>query len=121
MAKQKYIPSVLIDKESTTPLHVQITEGISQEIFKDRPAPGTPVISQRQFADMIEVNRITVNRAYKKLFDDGILIQPPKKKNIYIAPSAFDKVRPPFPVIGIILPCLTQNSSPLWTRLRRNT
>ena len=105
MAKQKYIPSVLIDKESTTPLHVQITEGISQEIFKDRPAPGTPVISQRQFADMIEVNRITVNRAYKKLFDDGILIQPPKKKNIYIAPSAFDKVRPPFPVIGIILPC----------------
>ncbi len=105
MARQKYIPSVVIDKGSATPLHVQITTGISREIFKDRPVPGTPVISQRQFADLIEVNRITVNRAYKKLFDDGILIQPPEKKNVYIAPSAFDKVRPPFPVIGIILPC----------------
>ena len=104
MASQKYTPEILLDKESPTPLHVQIADGISREIFKSRPAPGTPFVSQRQFADLISVNRITVNRAYKRLFDARILIQPPEKKSIYIAPTAFDQVKPPFPVIGIILP-----------------
>lgn len=104
MAIQKYIPEIMLDKADPTPLHVQIADGISREIFKDRPAPGTPVVSQRQFADRIAVNRITVNRAYKRLFDAGILLQPPEKKSIYIAPTAFHQVKPPFPVIGIILP-----------------
>ncbi len=104
MLEKRYMPEVELDRGGTEPLHLQLSRRITEDIFRNRPRPGRSVVSERQLAEALMLNRGTVHRAYEQLMNDGILQQPEGRKTICIAPHALDKVVPPFPSIGIILP-----------------
>ena len=105
MVEKRYMPEVELDRGGTEPLHLQLSRGIAEDIFRSRPRPGRPFVSERQLAETLMLNRGTVHRAYEQLMNDGILEQPEEGRTIRIAPNALEKVTPPFPSIGIILPC----------------
>ena len=100
----RIFPELSIDKESPLPIHVQLTEALRSEIIRNRPRSGTPLPSERQLSEELEINRDTVHRAYETLTEDGFLTRPPGRRTIFIADKAREKYRPSFPAVGIMMP-----------------
>ncbi len=59
--------SLSIDKQSVTPIYLQIVNAISREIVAGRLASGQKVPGSRQLGDLLKVNRKTVVIAYDEL------------------------------------------------------
>ena len=104
MIEKRYMPTIKLNRGGAEPLHLQLSRGIVEDIFRSRPLPGRPFVSERQLAESLMLNRNTVHRAYEQLISDGILHLPDGRRTICIAPHALTRVIPPFPSIGIILP-----------------
>lgn len=60
----------LNDKE---PIYLQIIEYIKKELIKENLQPGEVIPSRREFAEMIQVNPNTVQRAYKEMEGMGLI------------------------------------------------
>lgn len=56
-------------------LHRQITDYINDRILAGELEPGTKIPSLRELADLWQTNYFTVNTAFKKLVQDGLLVR----------------------------------------------
>lgn len=102
--KRTFYPELEIDKTSGEALHLQIGCAIRLEIRKNRPEHGTRLISERKMAEMLKLDRSTVHRAYNELINDGLIEKKPPLKGFFITSEAHDKLKKPFPVLGVVIP-----------------
>lgn len=68
------ISSGILDRSSSTPLHVQLTQGLRRAIVEGRLVAGDPVPATRALADDLGVARGTVVVAYETLVGEGYLV-----------------------------------------------
>jgi GntR family transcriptional regulator/MocR family aminotransferase len=66
------LPSIAIDRRSSTPLHQQIGRQIAHAIGRGVPA-GSRLPSSRVMARLLGVSRNTVMAAYDELVADGVI------------------------------------------------
>ena len=97
-------PKAKLDKSSSAPLHLQLSEKIVKQISRQKPKAGTRLLSERKLADLLGLDRSTVHRAYIELIRSGIVEECPPSRGLFISAEARNKLRQPFPNIGIILP-----------------
>src|SRR5579862_4998408 len=64
---------IVIDKDSSIPLHVQITERIKIGLLFGELAPGDPLPSIRQLENETGVGRAIIHKAYLELEECGII------------------------------------------------
>lgn len=62
-----------IDPTDAVPIFKQIEDGVSSLIAAGALRPGEPVASVRELARLLQVNPLTVQKAYRRLIDNGIL------------------------------------------------
>ncbi len=104
MQSSIFTPELVLDRNSTEPLARQIVCGIETALKRQRPESGARILPERQLAELLDVTRPTVHRAYGELMDKGLLQAPEGKRGIFVANDLRRKLSPPFPVIGIIIP-----------------
>lgn len=71
-ARDFFLPSVTIDRRSSTPLHQQIARQIAGAVRGGVPA-GSRLPSSRVMARLLGVSRNTVMAAYDELVADGVI------------------------------------------------
>ncbi len=64
---------VIIDRESNTPVYIQIFEQIRRQILSGELIPGFRLPAERKLADSLGVNRTTVLSAYRELKAEGLI------------------------------------------------
>lgn len=64
---------VIVDRESPTPIYVQIARQIRQSILEGELPPGERLPPERRLAALLGVNRTTVVNAYRELAADGLV------------------------------------------------
>jgi len=93
-----------IDRQSATPIYLQIETWLRQNITSGSLPPETRLPATRQLADELGVSRITVKNAYAKLEGDGLLVTR-EGSGTYVAPP-------------LTAPALVENDTgmiwPLW-------
>ena len=62
-----------IDLEADRPLYLQIVDAVRRALVEGQLDPGDPLPPGRQLAEALGVNLETVQRAYRRLSDDGIV------------------------------------------------
>lgn len=67
----------LLSPNSGAPLYRQLMDQLRVEIFSGRLAPGEMLPSVRQVAQDLEINPMTVSKAYSRLQEDGVLERVP--------------------------------------------
>jgi DNA-binding transcriptional MocR family regulator len=65
--------NITIDRESTTPIYLQIKHQIQEQIFSGKLAADFPLPPERKLAETLGVNRTTVFNAYQELKADGLI------------------------------------------------
>ena len=105
MKQDTFIPELSLDRNSTEPLARQIVTGIETALKRQRPASGVRILPERQLAELFDIARPTVHRAYEELTERGLLQTAEGKRGIFVADDLRRKLCPPFPVIGVIIPC----------------
>jgi GntR family transcriptional regulator/MocR family aminotransferase len=78
---------ILIDRSSTTPIYLQITNAVIQSIRQGRFRKGLHLPGSRKLADLLKINRETAIAAYQELDAQGWVEVLPQK-------GAFVKVDP---------------------------
>lgn len=76
---------ILIQPESQTPIYTQLIYQIKRGILKKELLPGEGLPSVRSLAGDIGINMHTVNKAYKLLVEEGVLVQ--QKKGFMVNPT----------------------------------
>ncbi len=76
---------IRIEPESKTPIYTQLIYQIKTGILRKELLPGETLPSVRSLAGDIGINMHTVNKAYKRLQEEGVLIQ--DKKAFLVNPS----------------------------------
>ena len=64
---------IKLDRNHTTPLYQQIIDAIKHHIDRGTLEIGRPLPSSRKLADILGINRTTVNHAYEELQAQGFL------------------------------------------------
>lgn len=64
---------VVVDRESQTPIYLQIARQLRQSILDGEPAAGSRLPPERRLAALLGVNRTTVVNAYRELAADGLV------------------------------------------------
>lgn len=101
----KFKPEIELDRASVIPLRAQIVEQLRKAVIRNRLAAGTKLISERQLADTLKINRNTVHQAYEQLAADGLLeASGLRGGGMVVAPTASGHYRAPFPSLNLILP-----------------
>ncbi len=105
MKTAKFKPEIHLDRESVIPLRVQIVEQMRRDIIRNRLPAETRLISERQLADELEINRNTVHQAYEQLASEGLLRGIGLRGGgMKISEKAPDHYKNPFPSLNLILP-----------------
>lgn len=65
---------ITIDLASNRPLYSQIVDGIRAALVAGEVQPGDRLPAGRDLAEALDVNLETVQRAYRRLSDDGIVV-----------------------------------------------
>lgn len=76
---------IRIRPESQTPIYTQLIYQIKRGILKKELLPGEGLPSVRSLAGDIGINMHTVNKAYKLLVEEGVLVQ--QKKGFMVNPT----------------------------------
>ncbi|MFB9757390.1 GntR family transcriptional regulator [Ectobacillus funiculus] len=63
----------MIDKSSPLPIYYQLEEQIKKQIESGELQPGDMLPSEREYAELINISRMTVRQAMNNLVDDGYL------------------------------------------------
>ncbi len=104
MDSEIFKPQITLDRASVIPLRAQIIEQIRKNLLMNRPVPGTKIISERQLADDLDVNRNTIHQAYEELELEGLLeVSRKRRDGMVVAEEAVEKCRDPFPSLNLIL------------------
>src|SRR6201995_5915358 len=64
---------IVIDKVSRTPVYLQISQAIIQGNRQGKLRKGLRLPGARRFADLLEINRLTVAAAFRELESQGWL------------------------------------------------
>lgn len=64
-----------IDVNSDIPIYTQLAFQIKQGVFQKKIKPGDSLPSVRSLAGDIGINLHTVNKAYKALVEEGVVVQ----------------------------------------------
>lgn len=64
---------IVIERDSQTPIYLQIAQQIRRMILEGELPPGERLIPERRLADLLGVNRSTVVNAYRDLAGDGLV------------------------------------------------
>ncbi len=94
---------IKLDRNSPEPLFLQLAAGLHNLAVKSVHTGPEELLSERELADLLKIDRSTVSRAYAELKKSGIAVQKSPRKLIF----AGDLVRrqlQPFANVGIILP-----------------
>jgi len=70
---------IQLQKECETPVYLQIANSVIQEMRKGRVGPGIKLPGTRQMAEILEVHRKTIVRAYEELDAQGWIEMHPSK------------------------------------------
>jgi len=70
-------PSLSIDPDDPLPVYAQIERGMSLLVAGGHWAPEERVPSVREMAVRLRVNPLTVQKAYRLLIDQGVLVSRP--------------------------------------------
>ncbi|HBE78618.1 MAG TPA: PLP-dependent aminotransferase family protein [Firmicutes bacterium] len=70
---EEQIVNITIDRESTTPIYLQIKHQIQEQILSGKLAADFPLPPERKLAESLGVNRTTVFNAYQELKADGLI------------------------------------------------
>lgn len=73
-----------IDKKSNIPINEQIKIQVRQKIINGDLPPGTKLLSVREMASFLGVNRHTISKAYKDLENEG-LIETRRSSGTYVS------------------------------------
>lgn len=65
----------MINKHSPLPIYYQLEQGIKEMIEKGQLQPGEMIPSEREWAEMYEISRMTVRQAINNLVNDGYLVR----------------------------------------------
>lgn len=82
---------IRIQPESQTPIYTQLIYQIKRGILKKELLPGEGLPSVRSLAGDIGINMHTVNKAYKLLVEEGVLVQ--QKKGFMVNPTMKIKIQ----------------------------
>ena len=93
---------IKLNSSLPTPVWSQIVDEIQRNISRFRPEPGTPVISERQLAENLNLHRNTVRQAYANLLEQQIFTYR-NCRSIVIGPEAKQLFQKPFPMISLIM------------------
>ncbi|MGI6356285.1 MAG: substrate-binding domain-containing protein [Lentisphaerae bacterium] len=105
MPRQHLHPEVVLDRSSSVPLHVQISDQCRQAIIRRRPRPGTRFISERRMAAHLGVNRNTVHQAFETLLSEGLLsVAGTRGSGLIISREILSHCRTNFPFLNFVLP-----------------
>lgn len=75
MEEDVYIPHIVLDPSSPTPLYEQIAEPIARLIYSKQLAPGTRIEDEISMAKRLQVSRPTARQALGRLVDQGLLVR----------------------------------------------
>ena len=75
----------------TQPIFLQISERIAEMILNRTTAEGDPLPSVRQISADLQVNPLTVTRAYQSLVDIGV-VESRRGMGMYVQPGARDRL-----------------------------
>jgi DNA-binding transcriptional MocR family regulator len=64
---------VVIERDSPTPIYLQIAQQLRQSIYDGEPPAGAKLPPERRLANLLGVNRTTVVNAYRELAADGLV------------------------------------------------
>lgn len=62
-----------LDRQSLTPLYLQLKDNLASQIADDRLQPGDALPSERQLCEEFNVSRSTVREALRELSDQGLI------------------------------------------------
>lgn len=77
----------MINKKSRIPIYIQLEELIRQEIASGSLRPGDSIPSEREYAELHEISRMTVRQAINNLVTAGILYRQKGKGTFVAAPK----------------------------------
>ena len=75
----------------TQPIFLQISERIAEMILSKTAKEGEPLPSVRQISADLQVNPLTVTRAYQSLVDIGV-VESRRGMGMYVQPGARDRL-----------------------------
>lgn len=70
-----YEPRITLNRDSSTPLHAQISEPIERAIIDGAISPGQLIENEVSMAARLQVSRPTARRAMQTLVDRGLLLR----------------------------------------------
>jgi len=70
---------ITLQKDSTTPVYLQIANSVIQEMKKGRIGPGIKLPGTRQMSELLQVHRKTLVRAYEELDAQGWIEMRPSR------------------------------------------
>ncbi len=73
MNPSSFIIDIDLDRRSTTPLYMQITDAITQRINEGALPPGARLENEIALAQRLRVSRLTARQALQQLVDRGLL------------------------------------------------
>ena len=103
MKSERFNPNIVLDHASLIPLRTQIIDSFRREIIRHRLASGTKIVSERQLAEELQINRNTVHQAYEQLTRDGLLADSNQGSFKEISTQAAVHYRIAFPMLNLIL------------------
>lgn len=92
-----------LNKKSPEPLHMQLSKELHRQIRLLQPNSQANLLSERKLSELLMLDRSTTHRAYVELKKAGLLVKGPNK-TLCVAADARQKLRQPFPNIGIVIP-----------------
>jgi GntR family transcriptional regulator len=63
------------EANESAPLYLRLKSLVQDAIFKGDLKPGDSVPSERDVADLLDISRVTVRKAFTELVDEGVLLQ----------------------------------------------
>ena len=91
------------DKSSPLALHLQLANELLKQLRALSPDADYVLPSERTLVKELEINRMTVHRAYTCLLEKNLVVKNPDR-SLSVTKSARKQLQGSFPVIGIILP-----------------
>ena len=77
------------DRQSLTPLYLQLKDLLASQIADGLLRPGDPLPSERQLCEKFDLSRTTVRQALRELSNQGLICTVPGR-GAFVAPPQFD-------------------------------
>src|SRR5512136_1275310 len=76
---------IIVNKQSAVPYYYQVKEAVKALIACGELKPGDMLTNEFSLSDQLGISRLVVNRAYRELVTEGLLIRK-RAKGTFIAP-----------------------------------